>query len=447
MNKNVKKIGFGSSKCCEGKASKSSFGSPALNLKIIGVPKILELYDSATDLISFNRLGQMLEAYNISKKSLVMHNPFNLYRLKKFIGSKVSSYGGIVWAGTLPNANTMGVNLELWPANCYAELERGAYFIDYQESYIASFESDQYIVFDKIIKEWTDSEIVSFVKRLSKKLRSMKIECRFQDKAAFDSIFLPDEILVNIREDIDNFLVSRSLYKDDLNLAWRRGYMLVGPPGNGKTLLIRTICDYYGLEYFDIRKAIQGDGTLDLSRSNDNTVDYYLYPEEEKPHVCILEDLDKFAAFQGGEAEDRDVGSISLHQLLKGLDGVDQSDDLILIATTNFPDVLHEALTGRPGRFDKIYRIEKPDQENICKFFKFYKVNIIDGSIEEVAKDLKDSDSSMAFVAEFVKSAKMKYKRNDLKLEEARVILQAIHKHQELCKTHFKEQKNLGFQK
>ena len=688
------------------------------------------------------------------------------------------------------------MNLRL--VNCFAELERGIYFLQYHESYINQSNVEKFVVFDRGIKEWTNSEIVSFIKRMSKKLRNIKIKCTFQDEEAFDSIFLPNEVIINIREDIDNFLISRNLYVKDLQLAWRRGYMLVGPPGNGKclgkdtpvlmfdgtikyvqdvktgdilmgddstprkvlstcygkeqlykiipvkgtpytvneshilslkesggkgftkgkvrdisvidylqlakwrkhhlkgykvavdfkaqtkslfdpyalgywlgngsegtceistifpevikyftdlannlglqfkqkksdlisyrittgkmgaeknnwgnksrkniflrglqdlgviknkhipflyktsdrdtrlkllaglldsdghldknnqfeitlkikelsddvvflaqslgfytsikecrkswnsfskgkwykgvgdyfriiingdinfiptivnkkkakarkqiknalvtgitieklnigeyfgfeldgngrfllgdftvthnTLLIRKICDFYGLEYFDIRKAIESDGTLNLSKAFDGSVDYYLYPEQEKPRVCILEDLDKFVAFQSGEV-DKDYGSISLHSMLKGLDGIDQIDGIMLFATTNFPDVLHEALTGRPGRFDKIYKINKPTEKDICKLLKYYKINIVDGSLDDIAKDLKESDSSMAFVAEFVKSSKMKYMRNDIKLEEARVILHAIHEHQNLCSDHFQEPKSIGFKK
>jgi ATP-dependent Zn protease len=204
------------------------------------------------------------------------------------------------------------------------------------------------------------------------------------------------------------------------------------------------VCEYYGLEHFDIRKAIERDGTLNFDQVADNSIDYLLYPEEEKPRVCVLEDIDKFAAFQGGDVE-KDYSTISLHSLLKGLDGVDQTDGIILFATTNFPDVLHEALVGRPGRFDKIYHIDKPNQENICNLIKYYKISVKDGSIEDIAKELVGS--SMAFVAEFVKLTKMKYKRNDILLEEARTILKAIHEHQELCENHFKEPKNIGFKK
>jgi hypothetical protein len=69
----------------------------------------------------------------------------------------------------------------------------------------------------------------------------------------------------------------------------------------------------------------------------------------------------------------------------------------------------------------------------------------VDGNLDQIVKELKGS--SMAFVAEFIKSAKMKYKRNDLKTEEAKTLLDAIHHHQELCRKHFQEEKTLGFGK
>jgi hypothetical protein len=53
----------------------------------------------------------------------------------------------------------------------------------------------------------------------------------------------------------------------------------------------------------------------------------------------------------------------------------------------------------------------------------------------------------MAFVAEFVKMAKMKYKRNNITVEEANKLLDGIKNHQKLCETHFKEDRRVGFKK
>jgi ATPases of the AAA+ class len=441
MNPNLKKAGY-ETPAGFGISCPNHTPSKGVKLKIEGVPKILSLYKPEDDLTFFNRIAKILDTYGISKKSLIMSNPFDSRRLEKFISSKVSSYGGILESRIYPSPDK--INIELYAKDGFAEIEEGIYYLNYDESYICNCLSTKWIIFDLNKNEWSESSLISFIKRFSKKLRKIKFETQFQYKEAFDSIFLPDEVLKDIREDLDAFLMSRSLYKNDLELTWRRGYMLVGPPGNGKTLLVRKVCEYYGLEHFDIRKAIERDGSLCLDKTHECSIDYFLYPEEEKPRVCVLEDIDKFVSFQSGEV-DRDHSTISLHDLLKGLDGIDQTDDIILFATTNFPDILHEALIGRPGRFDKIYKIDKPNQENICKLLRHYKISIKDGSIEDIAKELKGL--SMAFATEFVKTAKMKYKRNEIQVEEARVILKAIHDHQELCKNHFKEPKSLGFKK
>jgi AAA+ superfamily predicted ATPase len=422
---------------------------PKLGLKIKNIPKILPLYDPLTDLVYFNRIALILNKYGLSENSLLMNNPFDTKRLETYIGPKISSYGGIAFSYVNIYGNNLGLDLRC--PNGFAEIEPGVYYLSYDESYVSSSTNNIWIVFDPKNKEWNESTITSFIKRFSKKLRAIKLTEQNCDKDAFNSIFLPDEILKNIREDIDNFLISRDLYKNDLKLAWRRGYMLAGSPGNGKTLLIRKVCEYYGLEHFDIRRAIERDGTLNFDNIHESSIDYLLYPEEVKPRVCVLEDIDKFVAFQSGEM-DKDYGSISLHSLLKGMDGVDQFDDIILFATTNFPDILHEALIGRPGRFDKIYKVEKPTPDNIYKLLKYYNISIdytshitSEEALRDLAKELEGS--SMAFVAEFVKLAKMKFKRNNITNEETYTILTAIKDHKKLCENHFKEPKSLGFKK
>jgi SpoVK/Ycf46/Vps4 family AAA+-type ATPase len=259
-------------------------------------------------------------------------------------------------------------------------------------------------------------------------------------------VVLPDEVLGDLKADLGGFLQSKQMYTEELGLPWRRGIMLFGLPGNGKTMLIRKTCEYFGLDHIDMDSLIDQSGTLQLDRAvrERDSIDGELYPEDQRPMVCVLEDIDKYTSFQSGEAE-KDVGKISLHALLKGLDGVDEVSGIILFATTNFPDLLHEAIAGRPGRFDKIYEIKKPTPEGIIKLLNYHKISIVDGNLDQIVKELKGS--SMAFVAEFIKSAKMKYKRNDLKTEEAKTLLDAIHHHQELCRKHFQEEKTLGFGK
>jgi len=215
--------------------------------------------------------------------------------------------------------------------------------------------------------------------------------------------------------------------------------MFIGPPGNGKTLMIRCICDYWGLEHKSFKEAITRDGSVDINTvTSSNFIDQIISPSNTKPTVLVLEDVDKFVTFQS-KGDHIDTGSISLHELLKGLDGVDQVSGVILIATTNHASDISEALVNRPGRFDKIWEIKKPTTKLITSLIKYYKVNIKGNRIKGVVDQL--NGYSMAFATEFVKACKTKYRRNTLTIKEANEILEGIHKHNKMYKNNFKPEK------
>lgn len=400
---------------------------------------------NTASVLKFTRIKEVLTRLGFSDQCILFPNFFTSSRLDSWIrkNTRWHSMGGEC-SLSMKYPVKDPLSYDIMPMIGIAELSKGVYLFEYTESNIEEFQNRRYIVFDKKEHAWGAEEIRKFTLDFSKKIFTCYNQDRDDgDPHAFDSLFLPDSLFLDIKEDIEAFLQSRRMYKEDLNLAWKRGYMLIGPPGNGKTLLIRKICEYYGLEHFDIKAALTQDGSLNMDQAMEGTVDMHLYPDENRPKVCVLEDIDKFTAFQGGEADGKDFAAVSLHSLLKGLDGVDQYDGVILIATSNFPDVLHEALVGRPGRFDKIYEVEKPLPEAILRFLNYYKISVKGGSLDHVADQLKGS--SMAFVAEFVKSAKMKYKRNEITPEEVKVLIDAIKQHQKLCEHHFKEERKVGF--
>lgn len=162
----------------------------------------------------------------------------------------------------------------------------------------------------------------------------------------------------------------------------RRGFLLHGAPGNGKTALVNIL----------IRKVTAADGiALIFSPS---TCEYAVQVlqmvrkvEAKRPMICVFEDIDKML--------DRQTES-----LLSLLDGEDAADHVINIATTNYLDLLPARIKGRPRRFDTVLEIGPPSAEMRAHYLK-KKLNIQDG--KKLAKYLEASKGfSFAGLADLV---------------------------------------------
>jgi len=94
------------------------------------------------------------------------------------------------------------------------------------------------------------------------------------------------------------------------------------------------------------------------------------------------------------------------------------------VATTNYYDALVEAITSRPGRFDLIISIDKPDRNQIRDILDYYKFKVID---EDIVKKL--IGFSMAFVEYFIKTSILKNKKTEFKFSEIEDIYKGIIEH------------------
>jgi len=160
---------------------------------------------------------------------------------------------------------------------------------------------------------------------------------------------LPSDELVDIIDDIQKFWERADIYKR-MNFVHKRGILLYGEPGCGKSGIIQ-LCT---------KHLIQNMGGIVINITNGDQIDHYqniVGPfreiEPERPLIVILEDIDSIA----GE------GSWSTSMLLNLLDGIKQIDNVVYIATTNYPEKLEERITNRPSRFDRRYEIDLPSDE------------------------------------------------------------------------------------
>ncbi len=138
-----------------------------------------------------------------------------------------------------------------------------------------------------------------------------------------------------------------------------RGVLLVGPPGTGKTLLARAVAGESGVPFFSVSGSefIEMFVGLGASRVRD------LFREAKKsaPTIVFIDEIDAVGRSRGaGVGGGNDEREQTLNQLLSEMDGFDRTDQVIIIAATNRPDVLDPALL-RPGRFDRRILVDRPE--------------------------------------------------------------------------------------
>ncbi len=163
----------------------------------------------------------------------------------------------------------------------------------------------------------------------------------------WDDILLPHKVKRAVQTHVQGFLANRDRLRA-LGVKARRGLILEGRPGTGKTLLGKVLADTLGVSFLWVTPR-----HVESPRS----FDYILrLARFVAPTVVFLEDLDLFAEDRRGK------GWMGLGELMNQLDGAVENEDIITIATTNRLEVVEEALRNRPGRFDRVLTLDTMDE-------------------------------------------------------------------------------------
>jgi AAA+ superfamily predicted ATPase len=212
--------------------------------------------------------------------------------------------------------------------------------------------------------------------------------------ASFDDLILAQTLKAQIREDFARFLKSRAAYEDH-GLAWRRGAIFVGPPGNGKTHCVRALVNELGVPslYVQSVKARYETEEANLKRVFERA-------RQLRPCVLVLEDLDALI-----NAENR---SFFLNQL----DGFEKNVGLIVLATTNHPEKIDAAIIDRPSRFDRTYRFDLPEIAERSAYLRLWQKKLgekLDWSDATTAKLAEQTSGfSFAYIKELVTTSLMR---------------------------------------
>lgn len=173
-----------------------------------------------------------------------------------------------------------------------------------------------------------------------------------------DSVALPGDQKNRIVSDLDKFLSSEDKY-NRLALPWHRGYMFHGPPGTGKTSLIKALANHFNLDLWYISLAdLKAESSL-----------LGLLSEVGPRSILLLEDIDTMKITQDPDGAQQ--GEISMSSLLNTLDGVATPHGLVTVMTTNRFEVLNPALT-REGRMDMIEELGYPTPQTLGALYSHF---------------------------------------------------------------------------
>ena len=188
----------------------------------------------------------------------------------------------------------------------------------------------------------------------------------------FDDVGGLEEQITQIREAVELSFTNRDDF-ERFSIDPPKGVLLTGPPGTGKTMLAKAVANstnavFLGLVASELAQKYIGEGgrlvreIFDLAR-------------KRAPAIVFIDELDAIGSkrLDSATSGDREVQR-TLMQLLSELDGFAPLEDVKIIAATNRPELLDNALL-RPGRFDRIVEIPLPDEDGRLSILKVHTKN------------------------------------------------------------------------
>jgi cell division protease FtsH len=174
-------------------------------------------------------------------------------------------------------------------------------------------------------------------------------------------------------EEVVDFLKNPDKYTE-IGGKIPKGVLLVGPPGTGKTLLAKAVAGEAGAPFFKMSGADFVEMFVGVGAAR--VRDLFRQARENSPCIIFIDEIDAIgrtrssAGFGGNDEREQ-----TLNQLLVEMDGFDSRTGVIILAATNRPEILDQALL-RPGRFDRQVLVDKPDLEGRFAILKIHTRNI-----------------------------------------------------------------------
>lgn len=187
----------------------------------------------------------------------------------------------------------------------------------------------------------------------AKKIRKEDSDVRLDQVAGSENAKQEVTEVIEFLKNPDRF------YKLGANIP--RGLLLMGPPGTGKTLMAKAVAGEADVPFFSISGSEFIEMFVGVGASR--VRDMFKQARENSPSVIFIDELDAIGRSRGaGMGGGHDEREQTLNQILSQMDGFDPNEAVVVLAATNRPDVLDQALL-RPGRFDRKITMDLPDRK------------------------------------------------------------------------------------
>jgi cell division protease FtsH len=205
-------------------------------------------------------------------------------------------------------------------------------------------------------------------------------------KTKFDDVAGVEEAKEEVQEIVD-FLKYPGRYVE-IGAKIPKGVLLVGSPGTGKTLLAKAVAGEAEVPFF----SVSGSSFIEMfvGVGAARVRDLFEQAKKDAPSIIFIDEIDAIGKSRaaGGVMGGNDEREQTLNQLLAEMDGFGTDTPVIILAATNRPEILDQALL-RPGRFDRQVLVDKPDFEGRVKILKVHVKNVKiadDVDLEEIAR-------------------------------------------------------------
>lgn len=186
-------------------------------------------------------------------------------------------------------------------------------------------------------------------------------------RVKWDDVGGLDDAKAVIKESAEWPLLHKELF-EDIGISAPKGILLYGPPGTGKTLLAKAVANEARANFI----VVKGPELLSkwVGESEKGIRQIFHKARQVAPAIIFFDEIDVLVPARG-QGHDSGVGDKITAQLLTEMDGVSKLNNIMIMASTNRPDLLDKALL-RPGRFDKLVFVDMPDKDGRKHIFKVH---------------------------------------------------------------------------